>query len=873
MIVQVVDNLIFMGIAAMVIALLMMIVAWTGRGLFSGMWYQTGWIIAMLLLIIPVYWLISAMNPEVTFLTQDSRMIAFRETYSAFMERPVTGLFSGNGSDSAGSSGTEGDFRSLSVGTAIFAIWLIGVIVLTAWKFFRYYSFRNMIVGQSIPSDERWVFAIPEEIRSRIKLRDAKIPSPFVFGIFRPTVVMPEHAESKEDVCFALMHELLHIERKDLLTKTIAEIVAVLHWINPFAWMIRNRVTIACENACDEAVAAKLNEEGRKGYAMAILDFMDCSAAPEPNYPPTLMSFSGDSDHVKKRLKNIMRYKQMCRSVRIVSVCVILVVASAGIITAFSLALSGGRIQADMPKVSVEVVPTVTQEIVQPSDPAVTYQPTPTLVPYSSEVTVFSEGGKTLVTEANESFVLTGTLSGDSDPAIYSMDRSAAAFVLIDSTNSTHTLYYCDGNNTSAVNQNVLDFSLSADGTYLAYRVGNESDFGGYPLYLYDVQTEESTKLSSESVGLFALSPDGRSIGYSEINDQLEVAAEVWSDGQERVFEDRMDYVVALADAAETIYAVTVRNDTMTLYAISNERTVKLYSGNGSKEEDALTVITNADASEVLVIGQGRAKLYTGGKSVISVLTAEGILPAGPLPLLRNADICQHCPVLCGSMDQVSFEHTAVFGRSEETGESEVALIGEGYDIVAVHLDGAVAAISPDSSRVVYELPDRTLMFVDGLFDDDEILPIALEGNLSEGMIAVTDDLTVYYLTEQGNLGKISSTGKPTRIDQNVEKFVMVGQDERIELYYLTHYEEALQTDVDGNTIKVYGRTLYAVVHCEGVHSREIDRFVNRISGGAGGVIFEKITQRQVGAYGCIASTDIYFSADGIQFTKLMEID
>ncbi|MEJ1730593.1 M56 family metallopeptidase, partial [Escherichia coli] len=104
--------------------------------------------------------------------------------------------------------------------------------------------------------------------------------SPFVFGVFRPVVIMPSHAVSKENVSYALMHELLHVERRDLLTKSIAEIVAILHWLNPAAWLIRNQINLACENACDEAVAERLDEQERKAYARAILDFMDVSVVP-----------------------------------------------------------------------------------------------------------------------------------------------------------------------------------------------------------------------------------------------------------------------------------------------------------------------------------------------------------------------------------------------------------------------------------------------------------------------------------------------------------------------------------------------------------------------------------------------------------------
>ena len=87
---EIVDNLIFMGIAASVIALLMLLVAWLGRNVFSGTWFQTGWIIAMLLLVIPVTWIIGRVNIESGFTDKILRLDRFRTVYIGFMDQSLS---------------------------------------------------------------------------------------------------------------------------------------------------------------------------------------------------------------------------------------------------------------------------------------------------------------------------------------------------------------------------------------------------------------------------------------------------------------------------------------------------------------------------------------------------------------------------------------------------------------------------------------------------------------------------------------------------------------------------------------------------------------------------------------------------------------
>ena len=244
-------------------------------------------------------------------------------------------------------AGLPAAVKAPSLCDVLFAVWAFGVIVIGALKFLRYFHFRKRILKNSAPGDAEWVALLPEKIHRNLRVREAKVPSPVVFGIFHPTVIIPKRDLSDASMRYALMHEGLHILRKDLLLRTIAEAVAVLNWINPFAWLIRNKVTQYSENSCDEEVVTDLSSEERKKYAMSILDFMDASNDSDPAYPATLMSFTGEAKNLKRRLKHIMEFKMMRKRAILLSCCVVAAAALIGVLAACSLAFPGSTDVSD----------------------------------------------------------------------------------------------------------------------------------------------------------------------------------------------------------------------------------------------------------------------------------------------------------------------------------------------------------------------------------------------------------------------------------------------------------------------------------------------------------------------------------------------
>ncbi|MEI8200680.1 MAG: M56 family metallopeptidase [Eubacteriales bacterium] len=238
------------------------------------------------------------------------------------------------------------DAPLVSVRNVLFTVWLAVAFLIGTFKLLAYFSFKRRILKNSTPGNDRWDIFIPADSHLKIQIREAHLPAPVVFGIFRPAIIIPADSRDISAVRYSLIHEFLHIQHKDLLIKTLAEVSAVVQWFNPFAWLIRNMVNSSCEDACDEVVAERLSKGERENYTDAIPDFMDYSMASEPSLPPPLMSFSGNAGNVKKRINRTMKYRKPNKWIRIFSICIIILIAAAGTMTASSLFYYGNKMPA-----------------------------------------------------------------------------------------------------------------------------------------------------------------------------------------------------------------------------------------------------------------------------------------------------------------------------------------------------------------------------------------------------------------------------------------------------------------------------------------------------------------------------------------------
>ena len=84
-----------------------------------------------------------------------------------------------------------------------------------------------------------------------------KVAEAGLWGIWRPTVLLPEGAASRlcdEELEAVILHELLHVKRRDNLAVVLQKSVFSLLWFYPPVWLIDRKLFEERERACDEEV-------------------------------------------------------------------------------------------------------------------------------------------------------------------------------------------------------------------------------------------------------------------------------------------------------------------------------------------------------------------------------------------------------------------------------------------------------------------------------------------------------------------------------------------------------------------------------------------------------------------------------------------
>lgn len=167
---------------------------------------------------------------------------------------------------------------SLTLGQALFGIWLLGTAGVLLWNGIAHLRFCRYVRRWSRLVDDPPLIQEFNQLGDRLKLSHrpqlffcAGLTVPMLAGLFRPVLLLPEDIPSKETRYCALLHELTHYRRRDIWLKTLMIWVHALHWFNPLVWLMARTVERDTELACDEGALAWLSKEERALYGQAIL--------------------------------------------------------------------------------------------------------------------------------------------------------------------------------------------------------------------------------------------------------------------------------------------------------------------------------------------------------------------------------------------------------------------------------------------------------------------------------------------------------------------------------------------------------------------------------------------------------------------------
>ncbi len=211
---------------------------------------------------------------------------------------------------------------------ALVSAWLVGVLALAARLLLARRRLRRLLAaarGSGRLQDLTDELAGELSIRRRpAVLLSPRCSIPFTFGLRRPVILLPEAAAAwpAGRLRSALLHELVHAKRRDVLAQSLAYGVCLLFWFIPPLWMAYAALLREAETCCDQEV---INRGIRvPKYARDIVDLAwSCEGRV---LLPTISTALGRKSLLKERINSILHLRPGRPSVGVRGVAWVLVI-------------------------------------------------------------------------------------------------------------------------------------------------------------------------------------------------------------------------------------------------------------------------------------------------------------------------------------------------------------------------------------------------------------------------------------------------------------------------------------------------------------------------------------------------------------------
>ena len=168
----------------------------------------------------------------------------------------------------------------------LIGLWALGVLALIARLVHGLLTVRRIAHRAPEVDGAAWRAALHEvadrldmEELPRLVVSDA-VRVPFACGFRHPTIVLPAEAMSWTDERrrVVLLHELAHIQRRDMFGHLLSRLACIMYWFHPLVWMAARHLRAESERACDDL--AIRSGARASDYAQHLLDIVTSIRGP-----------------------------------------------------------------------------------------------------------------------------------------------------------------------------------------------------------------------------------------------------------------------------------------------------------------------------------------------------------------------------------------------------------------------------------------------------------------------------------------------------------------------------------------------------------------------------------------------------------------
>lgn len=200
--------------------------------------------------------------------------------------------------------------RAAQIRQALLLVWLAGLLLGVLRMLRSSVAVIKLRRSATIVSDVRlvgdWVQLDRRLTCRKVLLVEADgVTAPGTAGIVRPTIFLPHGAAEwgATRIRATLAHECAHIDRRDCLTKLLADIAVALYWFHPLVWYARRRMISESERACDDQVLYHGVRPDR--YASVLVETVRASLHQRKGEPAGVLSMARPSE-LETRLVSIL---------------------------------------------------------------------------------------------------------------------------------------------------------------------------------------------------------------------------------------------------------------------------------------------------------------------------------------------------------------------------------------------------------------------------------------------------------------------------------------------------------------------------------------------------------------------------------------
>ncbi len=163
------------------------------------------------------------------------------------------------------------------------------------------YNFRHL----DHTSINRLLTEITAEYKKPVSFRivtDKSITTPFIFGLFKPIIALPDMPLSEEEWYYILSHEVTHYYHKDLWLRFVCELLLAFYWWNPAVYLLRRQVKKLQEIRTDTVVSANLDEIQKLSYIQCLIKMTKLKTVRKKKWA---VAFN-DKNEITNRIKTLL---------------------------------------------------------------------------------------------------------------------------------------------------------------------------------------------------------------------------------------------------------------------------------------------------------------------------------------------------------------------------------------------------------------------------------------------------------------------------------------------------------------------------------------------------------------------------------------